>query len=534
MKNIFPSGVKGNAGDIITLGVVAAKILSEEEGAQLGERQSTGKSVPFPINGGSEVEMCETFLSQGKLYVEHNKKVKEFQDYRFRVGEDEQGLKIVIAEDVYTCSQFHHDRKYDSLAGTDYFQFVGKYIKTAIEQAKILEDAQKTKEHPELMNKKRCMEEIRLDEFDIMGIFELSDVEGIEELVTPIGNGRYFSRSGDYYDVKTYTELSRKREDLKQRLTQEPSKRNFVITESMLNASAKVYYEELQKKILGQSNHMEQAQECMQEDCDNTIRFMKGQSIVKPAKTFPEGEDVITGRSIQMDNKMLLYLYTTSLHFKKSRHVLIPGLGAIYIGPFLRNIHGFDYTNIVLSRYEKDQKLQNLLEKDLQELMSNDEWAATKNDLLLIDDNIATGRTVRSIAERLRQYGKDCRYGAIMYTWQTYYNVKKGIEDMETFDMKDVELLTIFDDPGYWISRDVGKALRQSADAYIEELKSYGYRIDGISDMQTTIDKAEKYTSECGIDLYGEDTRREFPRESSIDFCRVLREKVKLLISREN
>ena len=65
------------------------------------------------------------------------------------------------------------------------------------------------------------LEKVNLAEFDILGIIKLNDVSGIEKYVTPVYDGNskertsYFSRSKEYYNVKSLTELSQERELLK-------------------------------------------------------------------------------------------------------------------------------------------------------------------------------------------------------------------------------------------------------------------------------------------------------------------------------
>lgn len=72
------------------------------------------------------------------------------------------------------------------------------------------------------------MERISLTDFDIMGIFTLEEVAGIEDYVTKMPNGQYLSRSKEYYEPKNFTELSSDRDFLNTQLTTQNSRRNFV------------------------------------------------------------------------------------------------------------------------------------------------------------------------------------------------------------------------------------------------------------------------------------------------------------------
>lgn len=72
-------------------------------------------------------------------------------------------------------------------------------------------------------------EKFDLRDFDILGIIELDDVQGIEKYVTPIiKNGtkrKFLSRSKEYYNVKSMSELASSREELKTKLTQDINKK---------------------------------------------------------------------------------------------------------------------------------------------------------------------------------------------------------------------------------------------------------------------------------------------------------------------
>ena len=112
------------------------------------------------------------------------------------------------------------------------------------------------------------MERVNLTDFDIMGIFTLKEVTGIEDYVTSVSDGQYLSRSKEYYKPKNFTELSTDRDFLNTLLTTKNSKRNFVILENMLNSSAKVYYASLKDHILhGEITTYNQAKKMFQGRC---------------------------------------------------------------------------------------------------------------------------------------------------------------------------------------------------------------------------------------------------------------------------
>lgn len=369
-------------------------------------------------------------------------------------------------------------------------------------------------------------EKLYLYEFDSNGIFDLDDVTGIADLVAPLENGRYLSRNSSYYKPNTYSELAHKRRKLRDILTEDCSKKNFVILEYLSNSSAKVYFEELKKKIENQDNNVLQAKKCLEEDCENIVRFFQNKPLLKPIYDLPEGKDRVLDRHIEMDNKQILYLFCSNLKFNKAKHVITPGLGSIFVGPMLKSMYGFDYTNILFSLYSKDEKLRNISEqKVFDELFSDDVWSTTSNELLLIDDNVGSCNTMNTIRKQLKERGKTCKFGAIKYNWNFYNQVKHGELDHPTFDINEVDFLTILDDPGYWIMRDSIKALKEDGgDAYVQVMQQEGLRQENIPDILFLMQLAEKYSRSAGVDLYDMDSGN--IKKSSAFLCRKLKEQI--------
>lgn len=101
------------------------------------------------------------------------------------------------------------------------------------------------------------MSDVKFRDFDIMGIIRLQpdEIHGIEKYVSPVKKNDeieyYLSRSAEYYNVKSMTQLMFDREELKLQLKcgKEYSKRNFVIIENMLNCSAKTYFAKFETYI---------------------------------------------------------------------------------------------------------------------------------------------------------------------------------------------------------------------------------------------------------------------------------------------
>lgn len=369
-------------------------------------------------------------------------------------------------------------------------------------------------------------EKVNLYEFDSNGIIDLNNNTEIEDLVESLNNGKYLSRNASYYETKTYSELACERKRLSNILTEDVSKKNFVILEYLSNASAKIYFEELKKKIDNQENNVIEAQKCFEEDCANIVRLFRNEPLHKPIYNLPNGDSKILERHIEMDNKQLLYMFCSNLKFSKPKHILTPGLGSIFVGPILKYMYGFDYTNILFSLYSKDEKLRNIsVQKSFEDICSNNLWNDTEKDLILIDDNVGSCNTINTIRGNLEERGKHCKFGAIKYNWDFYNQVKHGELDHPTFNVNDVDFLTILDDPGYWIMRDSIKALKEDGgDAYIEVMKKEGLRQERIPDIQILMQLAEKYSKEADIDLY--DISSENIKRSSSFLCGNLKKQI--------
>ena len=372
-------------------------------------------------------------------------------------------------------------------------------------------------------------EKIKLHEFDSNGLIELNDSDGLEDLLAPLEGGTYLSRNASYYEAKTYRELANQREKLRDLLTEVPSKRNFVILEYLSNSSAKVYFEELKKKIENQQNRALEARMCFEEDCENIVRLFQNRPLLRPIYRLPDGEDRVLDRHIEMDNKLILYLYCSQLKFSKPKHVITPGLGSIFVGPMLKSMYGFDYTNILFSLYSKDKKLRGFSEqKSFEELFSNNMWSTTSNELLLIDDNVGSCNTMNNIRKQLKIRGKSCKFGAIKYNWNFYSQVKHGELNHPTFDTSEVDFLTVIDDPGYWIMRDSIKALKEEGgEAYIQAMKKEGLRQEGVPDILVLLRLAEKYAQSAKVNLY--DMNSGNIKRSSAYLCIKLKEQIELI-----
>lgn len=373
-------------------------------------------------------------------------------------------------------------------------------------------------------------EKIRLEDFDILGIIELQDVEGIKKYVTPIQeNGHvtgYLSRSKEYYNVKTMGELSEERESLSSKLTNELSKRNFVILENMLNCSAKVYFKKFEQYILNgktdkYKEQLEQAQACLNEDMKNIIITLQGEGDLNLENhtVLPQGEENSLKRAIEMDNKSLLYVFLQNFKINnpKNIEVLTPGYGSLYIGPMLNAMYGYNYTHMLKSKYISEI-LPEYSESSLRDLTSSDRIFSPKKTVFLLDDNVGTGQTMSEIKSELKANGIDSVLaGAVQYNWRNYYRVSIGEKkDIERFNISDFDFLSPFNYAGHKLYEHAIDALHSSGKEYIQYLNSKGYREKGFCDIKGAIKRAIICSASSGVRLSDKYTFPEF--DSKTDF----------------
>ena len=136
---------------------------------------------------------------------------------------------------------------------------------------------------------------------------------------------------------------------------------------------------------------------------------------------------------------------------------------------------------------------------------------------------------MNTIKNKLKERGKTCRFGAIKYNWDFYNQVKQGKLDHSTFDVLNIDFLTILDDPGYWIMRDSIMALKENdGNAYVSIMKKEGLRQDGHPDIEILMKLAEKYSQCSGIDLY--DMKNKHIKKTSAFLCNKLKEQIKEIV----
>ena len=362
-------------------------------------------------------------------------------------------------------------------------------------------------------------ERLDLKDFDILGIITLKDVQGIEKYVTPVEKDgkvvEYLSRSKEYYNVKTMTELALEREELKQRLTRELSKRNFVILENMLNCSGKVYFRYFERFIeTGRdrffAQQLEKAKQCLMEDVRNILVILdkKGLISVDYDNVLPVGYLNSEKRSIEMDNKAMLYAFVKSFKINKNPEeveILTPGYGSIYIGPFFKAMYGYDFTNALKSKYIDENN--RILPWDIDGLMSSERAFKDGKLVLALDDNIGTGATMLELEKELERKGiKNILTGAIQYNWRNYNRITKGDKtEIDRFRVEDFDILSPLNYAGHKLYKHAIDLLHSSGNAYIDYLKSKSYRKEECSDLEGAINRSVQAAADVGFSFGDEE-----------------------------
>lgn len=363
-------------------------------------------------------------------------------------------------------------------------------------------------------------EKLRLEDFDILGIITLKDINGIEKYVTELppdkeGDGaRYLSRSKEYYNVKSMSELAIERDELGTLVTNDLSKRNFVIIENMLNCSARVYFAKFEEYIRSGKTEkarlqLEQAEKCLMEDTKNILAILEGKGDIEVDlnNRLPSGIENCALRAIEMDNKAALYVFAKALKNKKGPdeiEVVTPGYGSVYIGPFLKAMYGYNFTNIFKSKYIEEVAHLSRDEFSMKTLMSSERPYEPGKTVFLLDDNIGTGSTMNELKEKLSNEGvSKILSGAIQYNWRNYYRVATGEkEDIDRFEINDFDFVTPINYAGHKLYKRAIASLMSSGRSYDEYLKSKNYRLEhGECDLEGAMYRGIYCAGEAGVKL---------------------------------
>ncbi len=341
----------------------------------------------------------------------------------------------------------------------------------------------------------RKIEPIKINMFDGVGIFKLKDVKHIENLVSDLGNGEYLSRGLEYYKQRTVQGFCNFREELKRKLDyfDDPLKQ-FVVIEHMLNCSARALYNELISPI---KMDMYLCKACVLEDVKNIIRLFEGKPIEEPMQVLPKKADVVTNKVLELDNKALLYAFCKAQNLAIDCLVVTPGFGSILIGPFLKVIKNFDYELIDFSVHKKSIKGFNLENyAKIIDAINN------KKTILLLDDNVVSGRTLSDIKIIIDSYKGSVMCGAVQFDWQNYYEQSKENLDLYKFKLKFLNIVTLIAFYGEDFLENIKTCIVKKPSLYYDMLSAYSMNDKGENDILGLFKLGEKFAKKAKIKIH--------------------------------
>ena len=332
---------------------------------------------------------------------------------------------------------------------------------------------------------------------DILGIFTIDSCnDEVKKYLTPY-NEKFLSRNtGFYYESTSLIELFKRRKNLielflKANLTLDEK---YVVLENILNISSKVYYLNCLNSFSNSSKQVLQVNyQVLLNDSANFINFLRGQNISQFLDMqyfeceFSAEKILENKRQVELDNKLYIIKYLTALKDilssidKNSTTIITPGYGSIYLGPFAKVICDLDYSTFIYSKYKKvDIPFIDDCSDFSKQLI---QYEQTKENIVILDDNVGTGSTLEEIKNILRNQNYNVIYsGGVQYTYdrlQDYIIKERGIT---VFDPLQMDLLTPHNYPRHHIIEGAVKKLFLSADEYLNYLKQFGYGFNNISD----------------------------------------------------
>jgi len=319
------------------------------------------------------------------------------------------------------------------------------------------------------------MEEINDDDFDYLGIIQLTDAKGIEFLTEPLSNGKYLSRNKEYYKDKSCVQASKERNRCRNFLPLK-GKKAFVIVERMLNDSCRVFYSEFQELLKNEKlTGFRIAQKCLEEDVENIIRVMSGKTAVKTNYNLPQSGRVTSGRQIEADHKKILL--ETVKKLPKQRFVINPLIGGILIGPFFRAIHSSDYCPVLFGMHDQNSLpiVNNGRIKNITGVIPPRELRRLPKEILIFDDNVGTGETLEILKNTFEKLGKRVKTGALEMSWDYYDQIKRNLRSGKLFNPRLINYPTYRSNRHHSLSNELINALAINGDFYLKMLKLKGF-----------------------------------------------------------
>ena len=246
------------------------------------------------------------------------------------------------------------------------------------------------------------------------------------------------------------------------------------------------------------------AQQCLEEDMGNIIRILQEEEIIVGSTMLPAGTENSAKRTIEMDNKALLLIFGQALKLNaesQNIEVLTPGYGSVYIGPMLKYMYGYNYTNLLKSKYIKDANPTQ--DGKLLSGLSNERLLQPDKTVLLVDDNVGTGDTIKEIVEELRELGiANTTAGALQFNWRNYLKVSIGDkQDIKRFNISDFDIISPLNYAGHKLYEHAIDWLHSSGQEYMNYLRGKNYRRDDMSDIEGALYRGILCARLTGLEL---------------------------------
>ena len=334
---------------------------------------------------------------------------------------------------------------------------------------------------------------ININMFDAVGVFKLSDDKDVSDLVGKLEDGVFLSRSYAYYKQRTVLEFREFREELKKRLltVTDPIKQ-FVIAEHMLTCSARVAYNELTS---ARPDYMAECKICLVDDAKVLVDLFEGKQIEVPKSELPKRMDVVNAKVLECDNKALIYAFCKCQNLALDCFVVTPGFGSILIGPFFKNIKNFDFEMVDFSIHKKS-----IMDFNIRKYPAILNAINNKKTLLLLDDNVVSGRTLTDLKLILSRNGANVLSGAVQFDWQNYYEQSKHKLDLYRFKLNMLNIVTLTSFFGENFLENAKACLIKKPSLYVELISAYGMG-KPTNDIIEMFELGEKFATKSKINL---------------------------------
>lgn len=372
---------------------------------------------------------------------------------------------------------------------------------------------------------KRLLNEY-IEKTDVLGMFEMQvDNSEVLDYVTNYDN-KFLSRNyKQYYVFDSIKDLLNRRDKIINIIESNNSLSNdekYVLLENILNISARLYY------LSGLSNIVEKHDEIIDKnyqmlvnDITNFISFMMNLNIpfnFKDYENISSNFDVEmvlhNKKQVELDNKVYILSYVRKLIELindlglKDYFVITPGYGSIYLGPFISSMTDKKSSLLLYSQYKKT---------GIEQIDGNDKFTdlivnSSKIDgkpIILIDDNMGTGTTIKMIKNQLINNGYDVSLaGSYQYTFDRLQEFTIRNRGQELFSIYEQDLLTPLNYPRHQILETAITKFADSSKEYVKYLNLFGYHSELRSDYQQMQDDALFY--------YSRFTGKEIDRDDSL------------------